>query len=111
MGCDLGWTRCFDARTDRFTTFSADPHAREMIYLAMAEDPQHDLWLGTNGFGLKHFNPKTTQFTTIVSSDALGSLSDSEVNWVHVARTGCSVGGHVKRPERVRSGDKTFHCL
>jgi ligand-binding sensor domain-containing protein/signal transduction histidine kinase len=78
----------FDARTDRFTTFSADPHAREMIYLAMAEGTQHDLWLGTYGFGLQHFNPKTTQFTTIGSSDALGSLSDSEVNWVHVARTG-----------------------
>lgn len=78
----------FDARTDRFTTFKADPHARELIYLAMAEGTQHDLWLGSYGFGLQHFDPKTTQFTTIGSSDALGSLSDSEVNWVHLARTG-----------------------
>jgi ligand-binding sensor domain-containing protein/signal transduction histidine kinase len=78
----------FDAQTDRFTTFSADPNARELIYLTMAEDAQHDLWLGTYGFGLQHFNPKTTQFTTNGSSDASGGLSDSEVNWVHVARTG-----------------------
>jgi ligand-binding sensor domain-containing protein/signal transduction histidine kinase len=78
----------FDARTDRFTTFKADPHARELIYLAMAEGTQHDLWLGSYGFGLQHFNSKTTQFTTIGSSDALGGLSDSEVNWVHPARNG-----------------------
>ena len=31
---------------------------------------------------------KTKQFTTIGSSDASGGLSDSEVNWVHVARNG-----------------------
>ena len=47
-----------------------------------------DLWLGTYGFGLQHFNPKTAQFTTFGSSDALGSLSDGVVNWVHVAPTG-----------------------
>ena len=40
------------------------------------------------GFGLQHFNTKTAKFTTFGSSDASGSLSDSEVNWVHVARTG-----------------------
>ena len=78
----------FDARTDRFTTFKVDPHAREEIYLTLAEGTQHDLWLGTYGFGLRHFDPKTAQFTTIDSSDSLGGLSDSEVNWVHVARTG-----------------------
>ena len=78
----------FDAQTGRFTTFKADSHAREAIYLTLAEGTQHDLWLGTYGFGLQHFDPKTRQFTTIGSSDTLGSLSDSEVNWVHVSRTG-----------------------
>ncbi len=46
----------FDAQTGRFTTFKADPHAREAIYLALAEGTQHDLWLGTYGFGLQHFD-------------------------------------------------------
>jgi ligand-binding sensor domain-containing protein/signal transduction histidine kinase len=78
----------FDARTDRFTTFRADPHAREQIYLTLTEDPQRKLWLGTNGSGLQYFDPKTAQFTTFVSSDARGSLSDNIVNWVHVAQTG-----------------------
>jgi ligand-binding sensor domain-containing protein/signal transduction histidine kinase len=78
----------FDAQTDRFATFRSDPHARELIYLTLAEGAQHDLWLGTYGFGLQHFNPQTKQFTTIGSSDIPGGLSDSEVNWVHVARTG-----------------------
>jgi ligand-binding sensor domain-containing protein len=78
----------FDARTDRFTTFRANPRAREQIYLALAEGTQHDLWLGTYGFGLQHFNPKTMQFTTFASSDALGGLSDGVVNWVHIAPTG-----------------------
>ena len=78
----------FDPRTDSFTTFRANSHAREQIYLALAEDPQHDLWLGTYGFGLQHFNPKTTQFTTFGSGDTLGSLSDNVVNWVAIARTG-----------------------
>jgi ligand-binding sensor domain-containing protein/signal transduction histidine kinase len=78
----------YDARTDSFTTFKADAHAREEIYLDLAEDPQRRLWLGTNGTGLQYFDPKTAQFTTFVSSDARGSLSDNIVNWVHVARTG-----------------------
>jgi ligand-binding sensor domain-containing protein len=76
----------FDARTDRFTTFKANPHAREQIYLEIAEDAQHQLWLGTNGFGLQHFDPKTAQFTTFPSSDAPGGLSDSIVLSVHIAR-------------------------
>ena len=78
----------FNARTDSFTTFKADPHAREQIYLDLTEDSQHNLWLGTNGAGLQYFDPKTAQFTTFVSSDARGSLSDNIVNWVHIARTG-----------------------
>ncbi len=78
----------FDARTDRFTTFRADSHARELIYLALAEGTQHDLWLGTNGFGLQHFNPKTGQFTTYGSSDAPGSLSDGIVLGIAITRTG-----------------------
>jgi ligand-binding sensor domain-containing protein/signal transduction histidine kinase len=77
-----------DPGTDRFTTFKANPNAREQIYLDIAEDPQHELWLGTNGFGLQHFNPKTAQFTTFSSSDAPGSLSDNIVLAVHLARNG-----------------------
>jgi len=78
----------FDTRTERFTTFKADPYAREQIYLTMTEDPQHELWLGTNGFGLQHFNPKTAQFTIFNSSDAPGSLSDSIVYSILFAHDG-----------------------
>jgi ligand-binding sensor domain-containing protein/signal transduction histidine kinase len=78
----------FDPQTDRFTTFKANPNAREQIYLAIIEDFQHDFWLGTNGFGLQHFNPKTGQFTVFNSSDAPGGLSDSSVMGVYIARNG-----------------------
>jgi ligand-binding sensor domain-containing protein len=78
----------FDAQTERFTTFRANPHAREEIYLALAEGTQHDLWLGTYGFGLRHFDRKTSQFTTFASSDASGGLSNGVVNWIDITRTG-----------------------
>jgi ligand-binding sensor domain-containing protein/signal transduction histidine kinase len=78
----------FNARRDRFTTYKANPNAREQIYFSLAEDSQHDLWLGTSAFGLQHFHPKTAQFTTYSGGDAPGSLSDSEVNCVFVARSG-----------------------
>jgi ligand-binding sensor domain-containing protein len=78
----------FDPQTERFTTFRANSHAREQIYLTLAEGTQHDLWLGTYGFGLQHFDPKTALFETFGSSDASGGLSDGVVNWVDVAPTG-----------------------
>ncbi len=78
----------FDPRTDSFTTYKANPDAREQIYFSLAEDSQHDLWLGSSAYGLQHFHPKTAQFTTYSGGDAPGSLSDSEVNCVLVARTG-----------------------
>jgi ligand-binding sensor domain-containing protein/signal transduction histidine kinase len=78
----------FDAQTERFTTFRTDSHARELIYLTLSEDAQHNLWLGTNGFGLQHFDPKTAQFTTYGSTDVVGSLSNSIVLGVRIARDG-----------------------
>jgi signal transduction histidine kinase/ligand-binding sensor domain-containing protein len=76
----------FDPQTDRFTTFKANPNAREQIYLAIVEDSRHNFWLGTNGFGLQYFNPKTGQFTVFNSSDAPGGLSDSSVMGLYIAR-------------------------
>jgi len=78
----------FEAKTEHFTTFKANPNSGEQIYLEIVEDPHHELWLGTNGFGLQHFNPKTTQFTTFISTDAPGSLSDNIVLSVHIANDG-----------------------
>ena len=78
----------FDARTDRFTTFKANPSGREQIYLTLAEDSQHDLWAGTFGYGMQHLDPKTGKFTTFSGGDAVGSLSDREVNWILIDRTG-----------------------
>jgi ligand-binding sensor domain-containing protein/signal transduction histidine kinase len=78
----------FDPQTDRFTTFRADAHARELIYLTLNEDAQHNLWLGTNGFGLQYFNPRTAQFTSYASNDSPGSLSNSIVLGVHITPAG-----------------------
>jgi ligand-binding sensor domain-containing protein/signal transduction histidine kinase len=78
----------FDGLTDQFTTLRANLHASELNYIALAEDTQHNLWLGTNGFGLQYFNPKTAQFTTFASSDGAGSLSDSIIHAVNIARNG-----------------------
>ena len=74
----------FDIKKERFRTFRADQHAHELNYIALAENPQHNLWLGTNGFGMQHFNTKTMQFTSIRSSDAPGGLSDNIVNSLYV---------------------------
>jgi ligand-binding sensor domain-containing protein/signal transduction histidine kinase len=78
----------FDAGTGHFTTFRADPLNRELIYYSLVEGPEHDLWLGTDGFGLQHFNPKTTQFTTIGNGDGSTRLSDNRVNSIYIERSG-----------------------
>jgi ligand-binding sensor domain-containing protein/signal transduction histidine kinase len=77
----------FDAQTGHFTTFHADSHNHQLIYNALAEGREDDLWLGTN-VGLQQFNTTTAQFTTYSQSDSAGSLSDNEVNYIHVPRSG-----------------------
>ena len=70
----------FDAGTEQFTVFRADPHNRELIYLAIAEGREHDLWLGTYGFGLQHFNPRSGEFT--IYNDGNSGLSNNQINFI-----------------------------
>jgi signal transduction histidine kinase/ligand-binding sensor domain-containing protein len=76
----------FDPAGERFTVFRADPNNRELIYLSIAEGSEHDLWLGTYGFGLQHFNPPSGQFTTY--NDGNSGLSNNQINFIRFTRTG-----------------------
>jgi ligand-binding sensor domain-containing protein/signal transduction histidine kinase len=79
----------FDAATERFTVFRADPSNRELQYYAIVEGPDNNIWLGTSTSGLQRFDPRTAKFTTYANStDAAGELSNNEVNSIHVARDG-----------------------
>jgi signal transduction histidine kinase/ligand-binding sensor domain-containing protein len=76
----------FEPEAERFTVFRADPGNRELIYLSIAEGPEHDLWLGTYGFGLQHFDPRSGQFT--VFNDGNSGLSNNQINCIRFAHTG-----------------------
>ena len=76
----------FEPEAEQFTVFRADPHNQELIYLAIAEGPEHDLWLGTYGFGLQRFNPRSGQFT--IYNDGNSGLSNNQINFIRFTRTG-----------------------
>ncbi len=79
----------FDAATERFTVFRADPSNRELQYFAIVEGPDNNVWLGTSTSGLQRFDPRTAKFTTYANTtDGAGELSNNEVNSIHVARDG-----------------------
>jgi signal transduction histidine kinase/ligand-binding sensor domain-containing protein len=87
VATDDGLNR-FDPATGSFTVFKADPQ-KIVHYLAMVEDRQGMLWLGTDASGLERFNPATGQFTTYEHDiDHPLTLSDNRVNSVHFDRTG-----------------------
>ena len=77
----------FDAQTERFTTFRADPNNRALIYYAIAEGREDDIWLGASA-GLQQFDTIAARFTTYSQSDRAGSLSDNIVSYIHIPRTG-----------------------
>jgi ligand-binding sensor domain-containing protein len=76
----------FDAEVEQFRVFRADPHNRELIYLSIAEGREHDLWLGTYGFGLQHFDTRTGQFT--IYNDGNSGLSNNQINFIRFTRDG-----------------------
>ena len=79
----------FDAATEEFTVFRADPRNRELQYYAIVEGPDNNIWLGTSMSGLQRFDPRTAKFTTYANTtDAAGELSNNEVNSIHVAHDG-----------------------
>lgn len=70
-----------------------DPHSlpHDMVFTTCLDpaDPQHVLWVGTNGGGLSRFDQRTQQFTTWTTKDGLPNnvvysiLSDAHNNlWI-----------------------------
>ncbi len=107
VATDDGLNR-FDPATGRFTVFKADPQ-KIVHYLAMVEDPQGMLWLGTDSSGLERFNPATGQFTTYEHDmDHPLTLSDNRVNSVLFDRTGTMWVGTQNGLDRFDSKTGTF---
>jgi PAS domain S-box-containing protein len=78
----------FDPATGRFTVYKLDEQ-RIVHYLALVEDRQGALWLGTDSSGLQRFDPATGRFTTYEHDiDRPLTLSDNRVNSVHFDRSG-----------------------
>jgi signal transduction histidine kinase/ligand-binding sensor domain-containing protein len=70
-----------DAKTGRFTVYKVDPQSRRsQSYLAIAEDPQGVLWLGTHYSGLHRLDVKSGQITVFRSKPGdLNGLRDDSV--------------------------------
>ncbi len=79
----------FDAATQHFTTYNLSPLDRSPAYLALVEDRDGSLWLGTRFSGLQRFNPATGK-VKIYEQDTTraGTLSDNRVNSLLFDRTG-----------------------
>ena len=76
----------FDEKHGKFESFR--PRGMDAKYLALAEDGEHQLWLGTHLYGLQRFNPATGEFVTYPATGAAGSISNGRVNAVHIGRSG-----------------------
>ena len=89
IATDNGLDR-FDSETEQFTTYKVDWQSRRsQVYIAIAEDQQGTLWLGTHYSGLHRFDPATGKFTVYKSDpDSPGSLRDDMVPTVHIDRSG-----------------------
>ena len=78
----------FDPVTGRFKTYRIDPQ-RSVLCLALAEDREGKIWIGTESSGLRRFDPENGQFITYEHNRNLpGTLSDDRVNTVHFDRSG-----------------------
>ena len=76
----------FEPETERFTVFRADSGNRALVYLSIAEGREHDLWLGTYGFGLQHFDSRSGQFT--IFNDRNSGLSNNQIDFIRFTRDG-----------------------
>ncbi len=78
----------FDALAERFTTYKFEPQS-SLLILALIEDQQGKLWIGTESSGLRQFDPATGQLSIYQHDrDRPGTLSDNRVNSVHFDRSG-----------------------
>ncbi len=78
-----------DPQTGRFRIYKVDEGRRSQSYLAIAQDPQGVLWLGTHYSGLHRFDPKTGQITVFRSKPGdLNALRDDSVPTVLADQSG-----------------------
>ena len=99
----------FDAATERFTRYKLDTKGKDLFYLALVEDRQGVLWLGTHSSGLHRFEPTTGQFTVYEHEVSRpGTLSDNRVNSVHFDRSGAMWVGTQNGLNRFDPKSSTF---
>ena len=77
----------FDPKSNSFQVYKAEPESRSsQRYVAIAEDAQGTLWLGTGESGLHHFDPATGRFTIYrADPNRTDALLDNTVPTVHVS--------------------------
>ena len=80
----------FDPATSHFTVYKPGRQSPAQIDIAVKEDPQGALWIGTHSSGLQRFDPVTQRFTTSYkhNPDDPTSLSNNRVNSVHFDHSG-----------------------
>jgi len=80
----------FDPATSHSTVYKLDPQSPTQIDIAVKEDPQGALWIGTHSTGLQRFDPATERFTASYKHNANdpSSLSNNRVNSVHFDHSG-----------------------
>ena len=80
----------FDPAASHFTAYKRAPQSPAQIDIAVKEDPQGKLWIGTHSSGLQRFDPAIERFTASYKHDAkdASSLSNNRVNSVHFDRSG-----------------------
>lgn len=76
----------FDPESGGFANYK--PSGMDPKYLALAEDREGRIWLGTHEYGLQRFDPVTKEFVTYPPSAAPGGVSNGRVNAVRVDRRG-----------------------
>jgi len=74
FGSYRGGLMRYNAKTNNFTNFLADPTKEGSIgsndVRVIYEDNRNQLWLGTNGGGLNKLNPSTHRFTTFIPQNS-----------------------------------------
>jgi signal transduction histidine kinase/DNA-binding response OmpR family regulator len=72
IGTGGGGISCWNRATKKFTPYNIGPISIDYSITTIYEDPQADLWIGTNG-GLYHVSSKTNYVTPFLVADGLPS--------------------------------------
>jgi ligand-binding sensor domain-containing protein len=79
----------FDAATSRFTVYKLEKRGAAQIDIAVTEDGQGAIWMGTHSSGLQRLDPTTEQFKVYRhNANDPTSLSNNRVNSVHFDHSG-----------------------